>query len=39
MATIEKRERQKGTVYQVDIRVSGYLRQKKTFRRLTNAKA
>lgn len=39
MATIEKRERQKGIVYQVDIRVSGYPRQKKTFRRLTDAKA
>ncbi len=39
MATIEKRERQKGVVYLVDIRVSGYPRQKKTFRRLTDAKA
>lgn len=39
MATIEKRERQKGTVYQVDIRITGYPRQKKTFKRLTAAKA
>lgn len=39
MATIEKRERQKGTVYQVDIRIAGYPRQKKTFKRLTDARA
>lgn len=39
MATIEKRERQKGSVYQVDIRIAGYPRQKKTFKRLTDARA
>ena len=39
MATIEKRERKKGVVYQVDIRVAGFPRQKKTFKRLTDAKA
>ncbi len=39
MATIEKRERKKGVVYQVDVRVAGYPRQKKTFKRLTDAKA
>ena len=38
MATIERRERKAGTVYQVDIRIAGYPRQKKTFRRLTDAK-
>lgn len=39
MATIEKRERKKGVVYQVDVRVAGYPRQKKSFKRLTDAKA
>lgn len=39
MATIEKRERKTGTVYLVDIRIAGYPRQKKSFRRLTDAKA
>ncbi|VVT28108.1 conserved hypothetical protein [Hoeflea sp. EC-HK425] len=38
VATIEKRERKDGTVYLVDIRLAGYPRQKKTFRRLTDAK-
>lgn len=38
MATIERRERKKGVVYQVDVRVAGYPRQKKTFKRLTDAK-
>ena len=34
MATIEKRERKKGVVYQVDVRVAGYPRQKKSFQAL-----
>jgi integrase len=38
MATIVKRERQGGTVYLVDIRIHGFPRQKKTFKRLTDAK-
>lgn len=38
MATIVKRERQGGTVYLVDIRIHGVPRQKKTFKRLTDAK-
>lgn len=38
MATIEKRERKSGIVYAVDIRIAGFPRQKKTFRRLTDAK-
>ena len=39
MATIQRRERKKGVVYQVDVRVAGFPRQKKTFKRLTDAKA
>jgi len=39
MATIEKRERKKGVVYHVDVRVAGFPRQKKSFKRLTDAKA
>jgi len=38
MATIEKRERKTGTVYQADVRIHGFPRQKKTFKRLTDAK-
>ena len=38
MATIVRRERQGGTVYLVDIRIHGGPRQKKTFKRLTDAK-
>lgn len=38
MATIEKRERKTGTVYQADVRIRGFPRQKKTFKRLTDAK-
>lgn len=38
MASIEKRERQGGTVYLVDVRIHGFPRQKKTFKRLTDAK-
>lgn len=38
MATIEKRERKSGTVYQADVRIRGFPRQKKTFRRLTDAR-
>jgi len=35
MATIERRERQSGTVYLADVRIRGFPRQKKTFKRLT----
>jgi len=38
MATIEKRERSFGTVYMADVRIKGFPRQKKTFKRLTDAK-
>lgn len=38
MATIEKRERKAGIVYLADVRIRGYPRQKKTFKRLTDAK-
>ena len=38
MATIERRERQSGTVYLADVRIRGFPRQKKTFKRLTDAK-
>ena len=38
MATIEKRERKTGTVYLADVRIHGFPRQKKTFKRLTDAK-
>lgn len=38
MATIEKRERKSGTVYLADVRISGFPRQKKTFKRLTDAR-
>jgi len=38
MATIEKRERSSGTVYMADVRIKGFPRQKKTFKRLTDAK-
>lgn len=38
MATIERRERKTGTVYLADVRIRGYPRQKKTFKRLTDAK-
>lgn len=38
MATIEKRERKSGTVYMADVRVRGFPRQKKTFKRLTDAR-
>lgn len=38
MATIEKRERASGTVYMADVRIKGFPRQKKTFKRLTDAK-
>jgi integrase len=38
MATIEKRERKTGTVYLADVRIHGFPRQKKTFKRLTDAR-
>ncbi len=38
MATISKRERKSGSVYLADVRIRGYPRQKKTFKRLTDAK-
>lgn len=38
MATIVKRERKSGTVYLADVRIHGFPRQKKTFKRLTDAK-
>ena len=38
MATIERRERQSGVVYLADVRIRGFPRQKKTFKRLTDAK-
>ena len=38
MATIEKRERAKGTVYRAVVRLKGYPAQRKTFRRLTDAR-
>jgi len=38
MATIEKRERKTGTVYMADVRIRGFPRQKKTFKRLTDAR-
>ena len=38
MATIEKRERKSGIVYLADVRIRGYPRQKKTFKRLTDAR-
>jgi len=38
MATIEKRERKNRTVYLADVRIKGFPRQKKTFKRLTDAK-
>jgi integrase len=38
VATIEKRERKAGTVYQADVRIRGFPRQKRTFKRLTDAK-
>lgn len=36
MATIERRERKNGVVYLADIRIQGFPRQKKTFKRLTD---
>lgn len=38
MATIERRERKSGTVYLADVRIRGFPRQKKTFKRLTDAR-
>ncbi len=38
MATIERRERQSGVVYLADVRIRGFPRQKKTFKRLTDAR-
>ncbi|MBK8908163.1 MAG: hypothetical protein IPM60_09715 [Rhodospirillales bacterium] len=38
MANIQKRERKTGTVYLADVRIHGFPRQKKTFKRLTDAK-
>ena len=38
MANIQKRERKSGTVYLADVRIHGFPRQKKTFKRLTDAK-
>lgn len=38
MATIERRERKSGVVYLADVRIQGFPRQKKTFKRLTDAK-
>ncbi len=38
MATIERRERKSGVVYLADVRIHGFPRQKKTFKRLTDAK-
>lgn len=38
MATIEKRERKSGVVYMADVRIHGFPRQKKTFKRLTDAR-
>lgn len=38
MATIERRERKTGVVYLADVRIRGFPRQKKTFRRLTDAR-
>ena len=34
MARIEKRERKTGTVYLADVRIRGYPRQRKAFKRL-----
>lgn len=38
MATIEKREGKRGSTYRVDIRIPGVPRQRKTFKRLSDAK-
>jgi integrase len=38
MANIQKRDRKNGPVFLVDVRIHGFPRQKKTFRRLTDAK-
>jgi hypothetical protein len=38
MANIQKRERKSGPVYLADVRIHGFPRQKKTFKRLTDAK-
>ena len=38
MANIQKRERKTGTVYLADVRIHGFPRQKKTFKRLTDAR-
>ena len=38
MATIEKRERKKGTVYRAVVRVNGFPIQRRSFKRLTDAR-